>query len=94
MSADYPESFAGYPESVTERKSNKEGNAALWTPRDALIAILRKIDTEKLNVDALIICFRETVAVGDTVTSYANATPNIHTALGLMDHVAFKMMTK
>ena len=46
---DYPDSFKDYPASVTEIKSDKTDDGSDWTPRDVLIAALRKLDTQLAN---------------------------------------------
>lgn len=83
MTDDYSE----HPKSITEIKSEKSGDAANWTPRDALISILRRLDAGEFeNVDALIVAFRDNK--GETTkTHFANAGPNIHTAFGVLEAV-------
>jgi hypothetical protein len=49
-----PSSFANYPKSVMELRSEKSDAAADWTPRDVLIDVLRSIDQGKVKPEALI----------------------------------------
>jgi hypothetical protein len=87
---DYPESFASYPESITERKSNlaSENNATIITPRDALITILRKID-EGMPIDALVIAYRiPTETRGIASMAYFQAVPDNETAIGILFRAA------
>lgn len=91
--AKLPESFAEYPLSVTERRAlKKDGDAAKWLPRDALISILRRIDSGEIKPEALIVIIREEDEEG-TITRYSNASPNLHTALGLLEHVKYRLLT-
>ena len=41
--------FSNTPLSIAEIKANKAEKASLWTPRDALIAALRDIDSKKID---------------------------------------------
>lgn len=53
------ENFSDAPKSLNEARADKEENAALWKPRDALIAMLREIDSGNKNVDKIVICYTE-----------------------------------
>ena len=50
------EDFKGHPQSIAEIKADREGDGSLWTPRDALIALLREIypDVPTADVAALL----------------------------------------
>ncbi len=52
----YPESFAGYPASIKEAKSE---TAKDWTPRDVLISTLRDLDEGKIKTENLIVCWSQ-----------------------------------
>lgn len=82
--------FKNHPKSITELRAEKEEDASKWTPRDALISVLRDIDSGETSPDALVICYHEKLEGGHK-TSYVSATPNLVIALGLMDRTAFKM---
>lgn len=41
---EYPDSFSNFPKSVHEIKADQSGNYDDWTPRDAVIEALRRID--------------------------------------------------
>lgn len=84
--------FKDHPASVSEIKGDKEQNAARWKPRDALIAVLRDLDSGKINPDALVISFREQTEDGFTSTRFATASPDIHTALGLLEMAKAQML--
>lgn len=48
------ESFADAPQTITELRSDKTGRANDWTPRDALVATLREIDSGKFSPEQLV----------------------------------------
>lgn len=84
---DVPESFKDFPRSVGEIKAEKAQDGSLWSPRDALIDLLRDIDAGK-EVTDLIISFREKTEDGRFGHFYRAATRDQLTALGLLDRVA------
>jgi hypothetical protein len=49
------DSFKDYPPSVTEVRGQQAEDAAVWTPRDALINALREVDNGLPLTDVLII---------------------------------------
>lgn len=81
--------FDGYPQSLTEVRANKTRDCADWTPRDALIDLLRKID-EGLVVDSLVISYRTTNDDGSR-TSFNLAAPDLVTGLDVMARAMFMM---
>lgn len=76
-------SFAGYPVSVNETRAERAGDASLWSPREALIAVLRDIDAG-VKVDVLIVAYREVGESGGKVTRFAGACPDAATAVGTL----------
>lgn len=76
--------YKDYPPSVAERKAAKTENAKDWTPRDALITLLREIDNGEVNVDALVIAFREKDEKRNR-TRFLAASPDSHTTYGLLE---------
>lgn len=86
------ENFAEHPVSLTEARANREHDCKLWTPRDALISLLRDIDSGKIAPDALVCVARTKDADGSSRTTFVNATPDIHTALGLLSRGQFRLM--
>lgn len=88
-------SYADEPQSITELRSDKTQNAADWTPRDALISVLRGIDSGEIETDALVVCFRTKHAErGHTSTHYRSAGPDPHVTYGLMMNAMHKMQTE
>lgn len=86
--------FKNHPESIAERKSEKTMDAADWTPRDALISMLRRIDNGE-KVDELIICFAEIRGTKRhlAVTSYLAATSNPLVSYGLLTRALYKIQS-
>ena len=85
--------FSNYPESMTEIKGNKSQNGAKWTPRDALVSLLRAIDRGEANPDALVIAYRTKREDGNTFSHYYQACPDHHTAIGVLEAAKFKLQT-
>lgn len=53
------DSYADYPRSVNELRTLRSGNAADWSPREILIAMLREIDAGRLEPESLVVVYRE-----------------------------------
>ena len=53
------ENFSDVPKSLSEARADKERNAALWTPRDALVSLLREIDSGNKDIEKIVICYTE-----------------------------------
>ncbi len=61
-----------------KRRADRTGIASDWTPRDAVVEMLRLIDAG-LSIDALIICYD-----GIDGASFQNATKSMSDAVGLL----------
>jgi len=89
------EDFKGHPQSIAEIKADREGDGSLWTPRDALISLLREID-EGRNVSHMVICFDvedQTPSGTRRNLSYCCAGPRSrHEAIGLVEAVKGMML--
>jgi hypothetical protein len=86
------ESYADHPRSLAEIKSEREHDAALWTPRDCLIEMLRKIDSG-MKVGSMIICYsREDEEPGKRRACFTQATPDGLINLGLMSAAAVNLL--
>lgn len=85
------DSFANHPPSISELRSDKTECAADWTPRDALISTLRRIDSGELKVEALVIAMRRAPEVGAErgQLSYAVASPDHFITVGLLHATLF-----
>lgn len=78
------DTFANAPQSITELRAGKEHNGSLWTPRDALVSLLREIDNG-LEVEMMIIGYRYKIDTDGSGYSYTQSTPNVLTAIGLWE---------
>lgn len=77
------DSFANHPQSIAEIKSDKSRNAADWTPRDALISVLRKLDAGEIAPSAIVIVSGDATA-GSASIEWASSSPNMLVTLGLL----------
>lgn len=80
--------FEDHPQSVSEIKANKSHDCSAWTPRDALIDLLRDIDGGKVRLDALVIAYRENDDEGKR-TRFSMAAPDSSVGLGLLSRAAW-----
>ncbi len=83
------ETFENAPVSIGEVRADKTRSAADWTPREALVELLRRIDSgEYSGMDALILCWRtvkKTASKAVEINSfYSASSPDIHTTLGVL----------
>lgn len=78
--------FADYPVSISERRAEASGKAKDWSPRDALIAVLRDLDAGK-KIDAVVVSYREVVG-DERNTHFTMSSPDCLTGLGLLSRVA------
>lgn len=88
------DNFADHPKSISELRSDRSHNGADWTPRDALIDVLREIDSGRLKADAMVICIRETLAPGQVRSRFRSAAADAHVALGLMFAVQMQLQSQ
>ena len=85
------DNFSAYPPSLGELRSDKSDRASDWTPRDALISVLRDIDTGVINPDALVISYRQPAADGHGSSAFVMASPDPLICLGLLARSAFRI---
>lgn len=78
-----PKSFADYPKSVAEVRADRSRDGADWTPRDALIDLLREIDSGRMKPVSLVIAWRETTDDG-LQSGHSSACQSGHDASGLL----------
>jgi len=74
--------YADYPISIPEARVARSGDAALWTPRDALISTLRRIDSGEIN-PAHIAIVMATPEEDGTRMDYVQCCPNTIYLIGL-----------
>lgn len=80
------ESFANYPKSIGELRADKTENGAAQSPRDALISMLRKIDSGQISPTTLIICWSS-----DGYCDFENSAPSLLHGLGTVMRCAYRM---
>jgi hypothetical protein len=76
--------FKEYPKSVTEIKSDKSNKASDWKPRDALIDMLRMIDSGEITPSVLIVCYRDKDGNEMTKPGFRVASPDPLETLGVL----------
>lgn len=77
--------YSEHPQSVAEIRAGKAGRARLWTPRDALIDMLRDIDSGKVAPRTLVICWSEPDQSGEMCAYFSAAGPDIMSSLGTVE---------
>lgn len=83
------QTYEDTPVSIGEVRADKTRSAADWTPREALVELLRRIDSgEYPDMDTLILCWRtvkKTASKALEINSfYSASSPDIHTTLGVL----------
>ena len=79
------ENFANYPRSIADIKSDRSGNSLDWKPRDALIDMLRDIDSGQQNPQTLIIVYKTLKEDGHYKLGYVSAgVPSVHEGVGIL----------
>ena len=84
--------YSEHPKSVAEIKANKNSDGALWKPRDALISLLRDIDSGKIEVTDIVIlwaCEKEQFV---SKTGYRASCRSVLNRHGLIEIVKTKML--
>ena len=84
--------FKNYPKSITELKSDRSNKASDWTPRDALIDVLRMIDSGEIAPSTLIVCYRDRNDNDDiAMPGFRVASPDPLLTLGMLSHIAYRI---
>ena len=84
------DNFTDSPVSVGEILASRNGDGAKWTPREALVKILRMIDSGESSPDVLVIAYGELID-GVRQGHFFQSTPDGLLSLGLMQSTIFKM---
>lgn len=82
--------FSGYPQSVNEIKADREADGKIWSPRDALISVLRYIDDGKVSPVAVVVSYLHKTDDEERVF-YAISSPSKVTGLGLLSRVSYML---
>ena len=89
MTDDADASFADAPISITEARAGRVHDAAQWTPRDALVDLLRRIDRGEVNVKQLVIAYAVETGDGGTASKFSAAgTKGLLEGLGLLQRAS------
>lgn len=79
------DNFAQAPVSIAEHKATKTSQgAAIWKPRDALIAALRDIDAGVIDPHTIIIVTASDDKEGTTQVGSFQAMPNTFYGVGIL----------
>jgi len=84
--------FANHPVSITEARSRMNDDAAVWTPRDVLIHVLRLIDGGEWDPQMLVV-ISSRVEGSTADTRYSVSSPNPLVTLGAIER-ARALLTK
>lgn len=82
------DSFVNHPVSITEARAERGSDGSLWTPRDALISILRDIDEGRLEPSDLVIVMRVPLPEEGPHSykiSRAQSSANLTLCIGLLE---------
>lgn len=85
------ESYADEPITITALRANKTDNGSHWTPRDALIDVLRQIDKGEISPDALCVVWCQKYETGGGFINYSSSADSGVTTLGLLARAAYRV---
>ncbi len=78
------DTYADYPRSVNELRSQRSGNAADWSPREMLITLLRDLDAGSIKPESMVVVFRQKRHPGYR-TDFSAACPDGTVLVGLLE---------
>ena len=90
------ENFADAPISITEARADKERDARRAKARDALIYVVRRIDSGDMTVDCAVIFYRESIDGGKDYKTHSSlgGGNGHHDILGLVERGKFMVLSK
>lgn len=71
-------------------RSDKTESARDWKPRDALISVLREIDSGEIDPEVLVIAMKCTDAKGKERFNYRVSSPDPFLTFGLLSYAAME----
>lgn len=87
--------FKDAPVSIAEHRAQKAADGSIWTPRDALIELLRDIDSGKIDVKSLFMGYRYAVPGDEALHGgYSNACTDADDVLALLERTRYLFMMK
>ena len=81
------ENFKNYPKALSEKIAEKSNDASKWSPREALISVLRRIDSGTLDIDNIIILYEE----GEKF-EYTNSVKNLNDAISMCEFAKHRLI--
>jgi hypothetical protein len=88
----YRVDFSTAPQTLGEIRSDRSGNSKDWTLRDALVTLLREIDSGQTPAVHGVIVWAERGDDGRIErASFLNATPDGVTAMGLLARASYRI---
>ncbi len=81
------ENFAEHPVSITEVKASRAHDGALWTPRDALIDMLRRIDSGQIKPRVALVAIDYEDSDGEGAIAFNVSSPDFLTTVGIAGRV-------
>jgi hypothetical protein len=85
------ENFANAPKSITEIRGEKTNDGSQWKPRDALITMLRQIDSGEIDPEGLVVLWTERPEKPShqPPCHFWNATPNPFYMLAMLTRTLY-----
>jgi hypothetical protein len=93
----FEDNFADIPKSIGELRSAKADSAKHWTPRDALVSMLRDIDKGLIDLDVVVIFSRHRRVEPDGLVNqsgYLVSSPDFHTTIGVVTTSTAKLIAE
>lgn len=84
--------FSNHPTSIGEARAMRDRDGGAWTPREALVHLLRSIDSGEANPDTLTVIYREPCECGGFAVRHVTAAQDGDTVLGLLTRIKHIMI--
>lgn len=85
--ADAKDSFGDYPEILGE---HRPGGASAWTPREAILSMMKEIDSGAVTPVAVIVVALVEPSPGQMDTFVRVSSPNFATTIGMLEMAKIK----
>lgn len=90
--ADDTDNYANYPLSLADVRSDRSRNSMDWTPRDALIDLLRDIDSGKFDPKSMLIVHKVLDGEQYVLGTTSAGVSSIHEGVGMLMEAAYKRL--
>lgn len=84
--------FSNHPTSIGEARAMRDRDGGAWTPREALVHMLRLIDSGEASPDVLTIIYREPCECGGFAIRHVTAARDGDTMLGMLTRMQHIMI--